>query len=225
MTEFTILIAVFSLGLTASFSPCIFPILPSFIAFLTQSENNWWKSAIAGVLVTMGILTVFAILGLAFSQLIGFLSIYYNFFRQIQGFFLIILGVFLIRNISFNFSFLNQLNNHAHQVMNPHNLNHWLSAYMLGLFFAFLAAPCAAVAFITLFTILITESPLSSIVLMLIFSLGAGIPFVLMGILIPVFKGSFRKDYQQIQLYIPKIAGIVVVFVGILLILEANSIV
>lgn len=224
MAEITTFIAVFSLGLTASFSPCIFPILPSFIAFLTQSENQWWKSAIAGILVTAGIITVFIIIGLVFSQLIGFLSIYYIFFRQVQGIFLIILGVFLIKSVNFNFSFLNWLSNRAHHVMLQQDLNHWMSAYLLGLFFAILAAPCAAVAFITLFTILIAESAISSIFLMLLFSIGAGIPFVMMGILIPAFKGSFSNDFKQFQLYIPKIAGVSVVLVGIFLILEANAI-
>lgn len=225
MAEIATFVAVFSLGLTASFSPCIFPILPTFIAFLTQSENKWWKSVIAGVLVTAGIITVFIFLGLIFSQIIGFLSIYYIVFRQIQGIFLIILGAFLVRSITFNFTFLNWLNNRAYQVMKPQDLNHWLSAYFLGLFFAFLAAPCAAVAFITLFIILITESAMASMSLMLVFSIGAGIPFVMMGILIPAFKGSFSDDFRQFQQFIPKIAGVVVILIGVFLILEANAII
>ena len=79
MAELVTLIAVFSLGLTASFSPCLFPVLPAFVAFLSQSDRHWGKSVITGALVTLGIMTVFVALGLVFSSLIGFLSIYYIF--------------------------------------------------------------------------------------------------------------------------------------------------
>ena len=224
MAELVTFIAVFSLGLTASFSPCLFPVLPSFVAFLTQSDRHWGKSVIAGALVTLGIMTVFVALGLVFTSLIGVLSIYYNFFRQLQGLFLIILGILLVRNITLNFSLLNALNSKAHDVIQQRDSNHWITAYLLGLFFAVLSAPCAAVAFITLFTILIAETAVSSMSLMLLFSIGAGIPFLLMGGLIPLLKDSFGQEFRQFQQKIPQIAGIVVILVGVVLILEANNI-
>ncbi len=211
-----------SLGLIASFSPCLFPILPSYVAYLTSSHQSPIKGVLSGLLVTLGIMTVFTILGLLFNSVIGTLSAYYTHLRFLQGLLLVALGFLLATDIMIKLSFLSKINSKANdwidKIQNP-----WILAYGLGLFFTALAAPCAIVVFITIFVLIASETILVTIFTMVVFSMAAGVPFLLMGVLIPLFKESALKlDYRRVQSIIQRITGILIIFTGLYLIIDSN---
>ncbi|MFX0113573.1 MAG: cytochrome c biogenesis CcdA family protein [Candidatus Hodarchaeota archaeon] len=218
-------LAVFSLGLSASFYPCLFPLLPSFVAYLAKAHENWWRGAFAGGLVTLGVMTVFVALGLIFSSIIDSISPYYNEFRYLQGILLIFLGILLIVNISVNIGKLHSASSVAYDFLNRFS-NEWAKSYFIGFSFAILAAPCAIIVFLTLFTLTASESALTVILLMVAFSIGAGIPFLVMGVLVPQMKDSFSQyDVQKVRQVMPRLAGFLVVLVGIFLVLESAALV
>lgn len=217
-------LTVFSLGLSASFYPCLFPLLPSFVAYLSNAHEKWWRGALAGTLVTLGVMSVFVTLGLVFSRVIDALSPYYNEFRFLQGLLLIFLGLLLIANISFSFGALHSASSAANDFLDRIS-NEWMKSYFIGFSFAALAAPCAIIVFLTLFTITATESAPAVVLLMMIFSIGAGIPFLVMGILVPEMKDSFSQyNIQKMRLVMPRLAGTLVFLVGIFLVLESMKI-
>ncbi len=220
MADITLFATIFTLGLTASFYPCLFPIFPSFVAYLVESHENWWKGMIGSVLVTFGIMTVFTGLGLVFTALISTLGAYYAHFRLLQGILLLILGVLLIANVSVTFMQLHSANAAANRFLDKLS-NKWILAYFIGLFFAVLAAPCAIIVFFTVFTLVATETTFSVILLMIAFSVGAGIPFFLMGAIVPALKDSVQLDYNKIRNLMPRIAGILVILIGVYLIGDA----
>lgn len=218
-------LTVFSLGLSASFYPCLFPLLPSFVAYLAQAHEKWWRGAVAGGLVTLGIMTVFVTLGLLFSRIIDEISPYYNEFRFLQGLLLILLGVLLIANVTVNIGIAHSASSAAQRFINRFS-NEWVKSYFIGFSFAALAAPCAIIVFLTLFTLTASESTLGVIALMILFSIGAGLPFLAMGILVPEMKESLSQfDVQKIRSLMPRIAGMLVILVGIFLVLESLKII
>jgi cytochrome c-type biogenesis protein len=217
-------LTVFSLGLSASFYPCLFPLLPSFVAYLSNAHEKWWRGALAGALVTLGIMSVFVTLGLVFSRIIDVISPYYNEFRFLQGVLLILLGLLLLANLSFSFGALHSASSSAHDFLDRIS-NEWAKSYFIGFSFAALAAPCAIIVFLTLFTITATESAPAVVLLMTIFSIGAGIPFLVMGILVPEMKDSFSQyNIQKMRQLMPRLAGALVFLVGLFLVLESVKI-
>ncbi len=225
MVPFAILISSFLLGLTASFAPCLFPVLPSYLAYLTGNEMDWKKGIISSVLVTLGVLTIFMLFGLIISQisfaLRDFLASNYVSFRFYEGLILLIFGILIGIRKSLKVGLLESLTDRSNKVLERVN-NPWAMSYLIGLFFAFLAAPCAVIVFTTFFTFII-EYPMFTdvIVLNIAFAAGAGIPFVLLGAVVPSFKESVSLNQEAIYKYLPIATGLIISGIGIYLMVDA----
>ncbi|MHA2250360.1 MAG: cytochrome c biogenesis CcdA family protein [Candidatus Kariarchaeaceae archaeon] len=219
------LLSAFVLGLAASFAPCLFPVLPSFVAFLGKTDTKRFNGFYAGLLVTLGIGTVFVTFGVLLSSFEGilgeFLGKNYLSFRFYQGLILLLLGIMLTTRISFGGNKLSSLSDHTqnflHRVENP-----WLLSYLIGVFFSILAAPCAIVVFGSLIVLMANNPGIwAAILLNASFSLGAGIPFFMMGILIPSVKNAVLDNSEKIVKFIPVITGIIISLVGVFLMYDA----
>lgn len=217
-----LIVTAASLGLISTFSPCLFPILPSYVAYLTSARQSPLKGLLSGLLVTLGIMTVFIILGIIFNSIIGLLSVYYTHLRFLQGLLLVILGGLLTADVMVKIPFLSKISSETNDALDKIK-NPWVLAYAIGFFFSILAAPCAIVAFITLFVLIASETVLTTIIAMIVFSLAAGIPFLLIGFLLPLFKeNAMTWDYHRLQSIAPRIAGIFIILVGLYLMIDSN---
>ncbi|MFX0117393.1 MAG: cytochrome c biogenesis protein CcdA, partial [Candidatus Hodarchaeota archaeon] len=171
-------------------------------------------------------MTVFIALGLVFSSVFDIINPYYNEFRYLQGLLLIFLGLLIVANISVNIGRIGRTPSSAAHNFVDRFSNEWLKSYFIGFSFAALAAPCAIIVFLTLFTLTAAESAPIVVLLMIFFSIGAGIPFFVMGVLVPEFKESINQyDIQKVRSMMSKIAGILVVLVGIFLVLESTKVI
>ncbi len=217
--------SAFVLGLAASFAPCLFPVLPSFVAFLSKKDTKHFNGFYAGLLVTLGIATVFVTFGVLLSSFEGilgdFLGRNYLSFRFYQGFILLILGILLASNITFGSGKLGLLSNRVQNLLQKIE-NPWLLSYLIGVFFSVLAAPCAIVVFGSLIVIMSNNPGITAAILLNIaFSIGAGIPFFMMGILVPSLKETVLENTDKIVRYMPVITGLIITFVGIYLMYDA----
>ena len=229
------------LGLAASLAPCLFPVLPSFIAFIVRlntkeleenTENTEdapekssvekltgnLRGALAGVLVMLGIMTVFVVLGFILTGILGFFSDNYRRFALIQGIILVLAGIFLALNVKLSFGKIDvasdKITSNLRKIDNP-----WLLSYLIGLSFAVLAAPCAIVVFGTLFALIADSSLSDASLIMIVFSLGAGSPFIIWGAFADFWGPHLQKHIGTIQKYVPIVTGIMIIIVGILQIL------
>ncbi|MFW9996338.1 MAG: cytochrome c biogenesis CcdA family protein [Candidatus Odinarchaeota archaeon] len=235
MVDFVTYLTAFGFGLSASFYPCLFPVLPSFIAFVSAREEKR-ASIINGVatsvLVTLGIMTVFVVFGLLFNGIIGFFADNYNNFRTLQGIILAILGLLLILGISITVPKIWEVSAFAHNYISRFQ-NPWVVAYIIGFFFALLAAPCAIILFLTVFALIAGATLIDTILLMVFFSLGAGIPFIIIGVLIPAIRQGFEERFDtsksvllsshKINQYLPRIIGVVILITGLALIIGIDT--
>lgn len=226
-------ILAFIFGLSASFYPCLFPVLPSYIAFVSSgsTETDVKNGLISSILVTLGIMTVFVGAGLLvntiLTSLLGFLGNNYKLFRFSQGLLLTIFGLLLIFGITFNINRLWEASAFSNTFITKFK-NPWFVAYLIGFFFSLLAAPCALIIFLTLFTLIAGQGPAVTISMMILFSLGAGIPFVIIGVIVPSIKNTFEEKFitsknviegaNKLNRYLPYITGSILVLVGIALI-------
>ncbi|MFX0092340.1 MAG: cytochrome c biogenesis CcdA family protein [Candidatus Hodarchaeota archaeon] len=235
-------LTVFFLGLGASFAPCLFPVLPSFVAFIAQKslddsisviepENGATKDGqshigrfnafLASLLVTLGIMVVFIGLAFLFSGISGFFSMYYLQFRFYQGVLLVIFGILLTLNVSFTSFKVNEISAKAMNYIQGLS-NVWVMSFLIGVLFALLAAPCGIVVFGTLFVIIGAQaSIIESLTLVILFSVGAGVPFFIIAGLIPFLKDALLEQKGKIFQYLPRIVGIIVIGTGMFLMLDA----
>ena len=226
-------ILAFVFGLSASFYPCLFPVLPSYIAFVSSdtTETDIKNGILSSILVTLGIMTVFVGAGLLvntiLTSLLSYLGDNYQLFRFLQGLMLAILGLVLILGISFNINRLWEVSAFSNTFITRFK-NPWLVAYLIGFFFSLLAAPCALIIFITIFTLIAGQGPIVTILMMILFSLGAGIPFIIIGVIVPVIKQSFEEKFitsknviegaNKLNRYLPYFTGSILILIGIALI-------
>lgn len=219
------MVTAFTLGLAASFAPCLFPVLPSYVAFLTKTDTKKFKTLFTAGLTTLGILTVFVTFGIfvsVFSNLLDFLGgSNYLVFRFWEGIILIILGFLLANRFTVGLAKLEETSTKIQAYLVKFE-NPYLISYLIGIFFAVLAAPCAIIAFSTLFLLIETNPGIgNAIILSSVFSLAAGFPFLLMGILIPSLKETILENSENIFRIMPIIAGVIIIINGIYLAYDA----
>ncbi|MFV2015735.1 MAG: cytochrome c biogenesis CcdA family protein [Candidatus Heimdallarchaeota archaeon] len=216
---------VFTLGLAASFAPCLFPVLPSYVSFLTKTDTRKLKTLFTAGLTTLGIMTVFVTFGVFVSTFSNLLNFFggknYLVFRFWQGIILVFLGILLSKKITVGSAKLeatsSRVQDYLTRVENP-----YLLSYLIGIFFAVLAAPCAIVVFGSFFFILESNPGIANaVILSSLFSLAAGFPFLLMGVLIPSLKESVLENSEKIFNIMPVIAGVIIILNGIYLSYDA----
>lgn len=202
------------IGLLSAFSPCLFPLLPSYVALTLRSNQSRTTTFFSSFALIGGILTVFFSLGLVANLIGQFLLRNYSLFARIQGGLLIVAGLIMIKtpNFIYRISLPDSIENKLFNSDEDHNP--LLFSYLVGLLFTIIAAPCASGYFLVAWTSLIGQNLINQFLLVIAFSLGAGFPFVLMSILTPELKGDIVGKVRQTSAGITIVLGMILVAVG-----------
>ncbi|MFX1514388.1 MAG: cytochrome c biogenesis protein CcdA [Promethearchaeota archaeon] len=204
----------FVLGVLVTFSPCLFPLLPSYLSFLLKTEENRIRGLWSGIFCTIGIMIVFVFVGILTSQAGSMLIENHSKLTLIMGGILILLGMFLISPL--NIGILQKLNTGQmiDSLFQKERGTISLSL-LIGLSFALIAAPCAMPIFLSVIIISLRESILQSMIRMIAFSIGTGLPFVIMGIMVPELKEQFIQKGVQFKRWSELISGLLILLVGL----------
>ena len=211
MTE---LFIAFGAGLISFLSPCVLPLIPGYISYIsgtTYNELIETKVKISPLLFfTLGFSLVFILFGAA-ATFVGqlFLS-YSNELRIIAG---IIIILFSLQILGFlNLKFLNY-----EKRLNISKNNSFISPILLGVSFGFGWTPCIGPILGSILVLATTEESLiRGIVLLCFYSLGLAIPFILSGVLIQKFIGVSNKLKSKMYLIV-NISGYLLLVTGVLI--------
>lgn len=221
-TEQVNFIFVFLEGLISFFSPCVIPLIPIYISYLTGNtmktdENGMVTYAGKNVFFhtlffVLGISAAFFLLGISFSALGIYLNQHKVMIARIGGIIILLLGLFQLG--VFNFRFLQKERkfhmNFKFKKMTP------LIAFAMGFTFSFAWTPCVGPA---LSSVLILASGATSAwvgnLLVLVYTLGFIIPFLLLGIFTAKVL-NFLRTRRNFMKYTVKIGGILLVIIGIM---------
>ena len=205
----------FGAGLLSFLSPCVLPLIPGYISYVSgQSLQEVIKSKKINpfplILFCCGFSTVFIIFG-ASASLLGKLFLQNSqILRLLAGLIIIIFSLHLIGFI--NITYLN-----FEKRFDAKKSKNIFFPYIIGLAFGFGWTPCIGPILGSILALASIEETLSRAILLLIFySLGLAIPFVLSGYLIQrflLFSKNFRKNINLIS----KIGGITLLVTGILI--------
>ncbi|MBN2617542.1 MAG: sulfite exporter TauE/SafE family protein [Spirochaetales bacterium] len=212
--ELNIFIALFA-GFISFLSPCIFPLIPSYIAYIGAASFNDGmqrnKGSIPLILsFIIGFTVVFTIMGVVISTLGFAFRSYSLIINRVSGILVIILGLNTI------FNFLKFLDYEKKATVTIKNKN-IISSLLLGMAFGAGWSPCIGPILASILLLAGNSQTLAGgIILLLFFSLGLAIPFFLSGIFISKFKEKSSYIKQHLG-KIKIISGLLITLIGILI--------
>lgn len=213
---------VFLEGLISFLSPCVIPLIPIYMSYLAGNAKQideegtitYKKSTVFlhTVFFVMGISFAFFLLGMAFTALGSFFNKNQILFTRIGGIIITVLGLYQVG--LFDFKVLKKerkirLNINVRK-MNP------LIAFLMGFTFSFAWTPCVGPALSSV--LILASSAKSSMIanlLIILYSLGFVIPFLLIGLFTTQVL-SFLKAKQKLLKYTVKIGGFLLIIIGIM---------
>ena len=213
MTE---LLIAFGAGLISFLSPCVLPLIPGYISYISGSSLNELLekknvNLLPIVLFTVGFSIVFIIFGASATFLGKFLLSNSFPLRIVAGIIIIIfslhiLGVFKIKFLNYEKRFYADRNKNI------------LSSLLVGMAFAFGWTPCIGPILGSILVLASTEESINKGILLLFFySLGLAMPFILSGYLIQKFL-AISKNLKKNMNLITKTGGSLLLITGILII-------
>ena len=209
------LFIAFSAGLISFLSPCVLPLIPGYISFVSgQSLNELLESKkinlLPLILFSLGFSFVFIIFGAAASFLGKFLLQNSQQLRIVAGIIIIIFSLQLLGIINVNFLNLEK------KIYTKKSNKIWFS-FIVGMAFGFGWTPCIGPILGSILALASTEETiLKAITLLSIYSLGLAIPFVLSGYLMQRFL-LFSKSFQKNINLVLKIGGTTLLITGVLI--------
>ncbi|MBI9015423.1 MAG: cytochrome c biogenesis protein CcdA [Clostridiales bacterium] len=207
----------FIAGVLSFFSPCILPLIPVYIMYLTgttaEAEVN--ERRLFAVTRTLGFIlgftVIFMIMGLSASFLGQVFAQNRMLLLRISGIVMIIFGLNMIGLFKLSFIKLPTV------IKSPKTVTSFFSAFVMGLAFAAGWTPCfgPVLASIVLYAGA-TSTVGQGVVLLLTYSLGMAIPFLLTALFINTFNKLLDKTEKFIK-YVPKISGAILILFGLLI--------
>ena len=205
----------FGAGLISFLSPCVLPLIPGYISFITGSSlnellENKKINLLPLIIFTLGFSFVFIVFGATASFLGQILLQNSQTLRIIAGITIIIFALQLIGILNIKF-----LNNE--KKIYTKKSNNIFFTFIVGMAFGFGWTPCIGPILGSILALASTEETIYQAILLLSFySLGLAIPFILSGYLMQrflLFSKNFRKNINLVS----KSGGIILLITVILI--------
>ena len=215
MTDITIVIA-FVAGIVSFLSPCILPLIPAFLSYLSgttveeaQKSKKKLNVFINTVFFVLGFAIVFSLIGVLLNTLL--VNVGYDariWLSRIGGIIIIAFGLYLLGLLKL--PFLN-----VEHKFRPKNFKiSYITSFIFGTAFAAGWTPCVGAVLGSILTLALT-SPGSAFSLLFSYSIGLGIPFLLAGIFLSQTL-SFISKAESFLKYFNYLMGVVLIVLGIL---------
>lgn len=208
--------AAFIAGLLSFFSPCVLPLIPAYITYITgtaleeELEDRKLLALTRTLGFVLGFTIIFMIMGISASFLGRMFRVYKTQFSKVSGILIIGLGLNMMGILNLNFL------NKGRKVKLP-KITSWFSSVFVGMAFAAGWTPCVGAVLGTILLLAGSTGTVSAgFFLLLFYSLGLAIPFILTALLISKF-GRLLSRSEKILPYITKIGGLVVLVLGLLI--------
>ena len=210
-------IFAFGAGFISFLTPCVLPIIPGYISYITgkdlgEIDKDKQVVLTKTILFSLGFSAVFIILGATESAIGNVLLFFSNELRVVAGIIIIIFSLQMLGLLKFS------LLNTERRIQTATNYkDDFAFPFIVGSAFAFGWTPCIGPVLGSIIALSATETTISSgVILLTFYSLGLAIPFVLSGYFMSKFlitKKGFGKYYNIIT----KTGGVILLITGILI--------
>lgn len=198
-------------GIITFISPCLLPMLPIYISYFAGGGERTIGKTLKGALgFVTGFTGIFVMMGALAGTVGSFLREYQTAVNIISGLIVIIFGLNFLGVFKWN------LFKGSRHSVNTDNMG-FFSALIFGIIFSIGWTPCVG-AFLGSALMLASQQAhaVEGMLMLLVYSLGLGIPFLLSAVLIDYLKSAFnwiKKNYKIINI----ISGSLLVLIGILM--------
>ncbi len=202
------LLVTFIEGFISFISPCMLPMLPIYVSYFAGGAEKKRKVFFRALCFVAGFTVVFTLLGLFAGTLGRLLSEYRTAVDIVCGVIVILFGLSYLDIIKLPF---------FKGMKEGRDARGMLSAFLFGMIYSVTLTPCVG-AFLGSALALAANSSSSAYgaLLLVVYSLGLGIPFVISAVLIDKLRGAFsfiKKHYKVINI----VCGVFLIVVGILM--------
>lgn len=209
----------FAAGLLSFLSPCVLPLIPSYVTFVTGLSLEDVSKArrialVHSLLFVTGFTLIFLALGATATAVGRMLAFNREWVGRIGGVIVIVLGLYLIG--AFNFSWFAR-ERRVHVTNKPLG---YLGTVFVGMAFAAGWTPCIGPILGAVLTYTASSADLNrGLVLLFAYSLGLAVPFILAALMIERFMHLFQK-YKGFMLWTSRIAGALLIVVGVMMLTD-----
>ena len=222
MAEINIILAIMA-GISSFFAPCILPIIPAFLAYIsgitisdlaksTESQTisiNKTNVILNTIFFVLGFSIVFSALGVTINSIFtSSANELISSFNYVGGLIIISFGLFMIASSKI------QKLNFEKKIFPSRTGASFPLSFIFGLAFAAGWTPCVGPILGSILTLAAT-TPGEAFNLLLAYSVGIGVPFIIMGIFITQTNGFVKKISQHLKYY-TVILGSLIIILGIL---------
>jgi cytochrome c-type biogenesis protein len=217
VTETVGLPLAFGAGILSFLSPCVLPLIPSYVSFITglsleDAGTRRWTAVTHAAFFVLGFTFIFVALGASATALGGLLRYHRVWLERIGGGLIVLFGLYLLG--VFQWGVLAR-ERRIHLQNKPVG---YLGSALVGLAFGAGWSPCIGPILGAVLTYTSATATLGEgMGLLLAYSLGLGIPFLLAALAVDRFIGWFQR-YRRFIPLVNRIAGMVLVVVGVLLV-------
>ena len=210
------------MGIISFVSPCILPLIPSYVSYITgisydelvsreSRKEHMSTTLVHSILFVLGFSIIFVLLGATASLAGSFLTEHLNVIRIAGRVLIIFMGIFVMDIV--NIPFL-QRDARLHLKRRPTG---YAGTVLVGVIFGAGWTPCIGPFLSTVLTLAMTAETLGrGMALLAFYSLGLGVPFILSAIAISAFLTSFdrlRSHFRAIKIA----SGVILIAMGVLL--------
>ena len=212
------MLLAFSAGLLSFLSPCVLPLVPAYISYLTGSSIEELKDDKAKLFTlyksfgfVLGFSIIFILMGVSITSLGKLLITHKDLFRKVGGTLIVVFGLHTLGVFKIKLFYREKRFLLFDKVKGP------FSSVIMGMAFAAGWTPCIGPI---LSSILIYATSMNSIgkgvLLLVMYSLGLAVPFILTAMAI----GSFTKQFRKFSKYLPiisTISGVLMIIMGVMI--------
>jgi cytochrome c-type biogenesis protein len=215
------LISAFIAGFLSFLSPCVLPLIPSYITYITglsfadlQSEHPSSmvrrRTIIHSLLFIAGFTAVFVLLGASATFIGGFMQEHMRIIRRVGGILIILFGIHLTGLVPIHMLL-------GEKRVTIHNKPAgYVGSFLVGVAFSAGWTPCIGPILASILMIAATEETLHhGILLLLAYSMGLAIPFFLSALAMHRFLVAFNRFKKHIRI-LEIVTGLFLIVVGVM---------
>ena len=210
------LFVAFLAGLLSFLSPCVLPLVPSYVGFLTgmtlpEMTGRRRIALTHALLFVAGFSLIFVLLGASATALGGALKYYQTWIARVGGVLVILFGLLCLGVVKVGF--LEQ----ERRLQLQHKPVGYLGSVLVGMAFGAGWTPCIGPVLGAILSLAATSGSVPRGMLLLgVYSAGLAVPFLLAAVAVE----SFLEWFQRFRRYLPwvmRVSGVLLIFVGILM--------
>ena len=209
----------FTAGLLSFLSPCVLPLIPSYVGFLTgmsadELEHRRGTALVHGLWFVAGFSLVFVLLGAAASAVGSLLREHQLWLGRVGGILVILFGLYLIGALRPAFLMRERRIQLSHKPLG------YFGSAIVGITFGAAWTPCIGPILGAIFTLAATQAGLGAgMALLGVYALGLAIPFLVTAVALDRFLGWFQR-FRPYLVWVDRTAGALLILLGILLVTD-----